>query len=108
MGPHDDLIQSPASCRVLTVRREVSLRRHRGAPRSEIQLFATVAKRGHDRLAQMSDHEHASRSEPAAAPPAPTGAPLVSAPNAPVMDVLGAMASANAESRDRAVRSLQR
>src|SRR3954465_15767506 len=56
----------------------------------------------------MSDHEHATRSEPAAAPSAPTGTPLVSEPNAPVSNVLGALGSAGAERRDRVVRSLQR
>jgi hypothetical protein len=56
----------------------------------------------------MSDHEHAIRSEPAAAPSPPADTPLVAEPNAPVSQVLGALASADAERRDRVVRSLQR
>jgi outer membrane protein OmpA-like peptidoglycan-associated protein len=47
----------------------------------------------------MSDHEHATRPEPAAAPLEPVGTPLVSEPSPPV---LAALASADA------VRSLQR
>jgi outer membrane protein OmpA-like peptidoglycan-associated protein len=56
----------------------------------------------------MSDHEHAIHPAPAAAPSEPTGAPLVWEPNAPLSNLLGSLASADPERRDRVVRSLQR